>query len=310
MSAQPVDDGEEYEWRAIDKQTKKTHSRLHRLRHATGVPSHGGYPPFRRAIMSLAGLWTRIRVIHPDGIPGGLGYYYQPYSLDTTARISESGFVFAPTHRTVWDIVAVGQVERGMTWLCKPPFAMFVWARLCQRRGAMAVLRHGKDDGPKVHPFMRFLYGRWSFHDFSEYKDRVLLNLEMGIPVVNFPQATRQADVSRVQAAKAGAAMMARVADVPLIPAAVVGGTGKAGGPERFVHYRTGRVLRREPSRLDRLRYRRLVLIVVGKPIPVIGVTPDIMPREVIDIDAQTMRLWDEDVAALDAEGESILKAL
>lgn len=310
MSAEPVDETEEHEWRSIDMKDKRTRRRLHRLRRATGVPSHSGYPVFRRVIMMIAGFFTRVEVIHPENIPGGLTYYEDISERNDSSESAEYGFVIAPTHRTVWDIVAVGQIERGMTWVCKAPFAMLFWAHLCQNMGAVPVFRYGKDDSPKVSRFMQWCFRRWTFHDLDEYGDQVMSNLRRGIPAVVFPQATRRADEKAAQAAKNGAAMFAREAGVPLIPAAVVGGSGKHDKPERFVHYRTGKVFDRAPTRLDRLRYRRFVLLVIGEPIFLQGIAAKVATFGGTSSDAHAMKLWEQAVQDLDLQGEDILESM
>lgn len=287
---------------AQNRLARKDIRRLRRLRHATGMPDWRHYPAFRRAIMTLANKFVEIEVVGGEYIPGGIDLYYASYDRNTSTQISSYGFVIATTHRTVWDIVGVGQIKRGMTWLCKAPFAMLFYARLCHRMGAMPLLR--KQDR-SLTGITGWLFDRYTFHELGEYEARVLKALSLGIPVVIFPEGTRKADAIDPSGSKNGAAAFARKANVPLIPAAAVGGTGKNGrDPERFRHKKTGRLLPMgsTPSRLSRLRYRRVVVYVIGAPIEPCSLEQG--------SDTGTTTRWERRVAQLAEVGRERLRTM
>lgn len=205
-------------------------SRRRRLRSATGVPYPTGYFFFRGIIWWVSKLFIKVYVFGEDNIPRGRdnqprGVTYRPrwYRRAGNSRIDDGAYVLAANHGTVWDIPTVGAFRRGFVWVCKPWFCQNrLLAMMFQRVGATPVFRASIDGDLDRNSLVKSLYLRSISYDADEMCAVALAALRRGVPVEMFPESTRvrSAEMGR---ARLGAAKLARLADVPILPVALAG---------------------------------------------------------------------------------------
>lgn len=231
-------------------------SRRRRLRSATGVPYPTGYFFFRGTIWWVSKLFIKVYVFGEHNIPRGAddqprGVAYRPrwYRRAGNSRIDDGAYVLAANHGSVWDIPTVGAFRRGFVWVCKPWFCQNrLLAMLFQRMGATPVFRESIDGNVDRNSVVKSLYLHSISYSADEMFAVALRALQRGVPVEMFPEGTR-AHMSKMGRARLGAAKLARLADVPILPVALAGCSS------------TDQLMR------TRWLRRRIIVMQIGQPI-------------------------------------------
>lgn len=314
MSDNPVDpqvDDERCEWE--EPEMAREERRHRRLKSATGVASWTGYRLFRGIVLLLSGAFAVFENLHAEHMPGGIDYYPPKYARHH-GSLGQHPCVMACRHTSVLDIPGLGQIARGMTWLCKPAFCGRWWyAKICQQMGAVPLMRAGKDDDPKLKASKIRQNRRSSFHQLGEYAPRVLSVLQRGGTVNGFPQGGRDHEGQKLTSAKSGLVGFALEAQVPLVPVSIVGAAKS--DPRVYVNRLTGREHARDrPSNklvraLYCVPYRLKILVLFGEPI--------VPPEIPLDREAGWERTVRQDllddlldaINTLTEEGRDILRA-
>lgn len=318
MSAQPIvpqvdDVSPELESGALARQEHRERRRQRRLKSANGVASWTWYPFFRGIVLMLSGSFAVFENLHAERMPGGIDYYPPKYSRHH-GSLGEYPCVVAARHTSVLDIPGLGQLARGMAWLCKPAFCGRWWyAKICQRMGAVPLMRAGKDDSPKLKPAKIRQNQRSSFLERGEYAPRISSVLRRGGTANGFPQGGRDHEGQKLTSAKSGLVGFAIEAQVPLVPMSIVGAAKS--DPRVYINRLTGREHARDrpSSKLVRalfcVPYRLKILVLYGEPI---------MPPEIpLDCEVELERTVRRDllddlldaINTLTQEGCDILRA-
>lgn len=208
------------------------------------LPSRWIFPVWRKLVWMIAWLRYDISVYGEENIPAPAGelrslrYRVKFYWASSEEPVDTHGFVLAPRHHSLADIVAVGAFWRPFVLIAKPFFAMIPGIRrFFVANGMLSVFRPGIDDqAPKwlkfITPLLGYNLSVWVHTMLVAWRRRVSLTGEemieqairaakLGIPIEIYPEGTREGGGN----GRFGVFRIAMEAGVPLLPAGIYYGS-------------------------------------------------------------------------------------